>query len=62
MVDIPAGMNHPEYGEGFQYEINAGNSRNGWIYELSGETGNKSGMYYANGHMLSDISRTYLNF
>lgn len=57
---FPAEIKHPEFGDGFQYEINAGNSKNGWIYELSGDIGTKSGIYYVHGQVLSDISKTYL--
>lgn len=59
---FPADINHPEFDDGFQHEINAGNSRNGWIYELSGEIGSKAGIYYVHGQVLSDISKTYLRY
>lgn len=59
---FPADTNHPEFGDGFQHEINAGNSRGGWIYELSGEIGSKAGIYYVHGQVLSDISKTYLRY
>jgi hypothetical protein len=57
---FPAETSHPEFGDGFEYEINAGNSINGWIYELSGDIGSKAGIYYVHGQVLSDISKTYL--
>lgn len=57
---FPAETSHPEFGDGFEYEINAGNSINGWIYELSGDIGSKAGIYYVHGQVLSDISKTFL--
>lgn len=57
---FPAETNHPEFGDGFEYEINAGNNINGWIYELSGDIGSKAGIYYVHGQVLSDMSKTYL--
>lgn len=59
---FPAERNHPEFGDGFQYEIDAGNTINGWIYELSGSIGSKAGIYYVHGQVLADISKTYLRY
>jgi hypothetical protein len=57
---FPAEINHPEIGEKMQFEISEGNSKNGWILELSGLMGSKAGIYYTHGQVLADISRAYL--
>jgi len=57
---IPAEINHPEFGEEIQAEINEGNELNGWIYQLSGLYGSKAGIFFDHGQVLADMSRSYL--
>lgn len=57
---IPAETRHPEFGEKISYEIQQGNSQNGWIYILSGNTGSKAGIFYSHGQVLADLSKSNL--
>lgn len=59
---FPAEINHPEIGKKMKFEIFEGNSKNGWILELSGLMGSKAGIYYTHGQVLADISKSYLRF